>query len=142
VVTLAQVAVALDRPVEALRELDRRPLRLAFLGGTYETVVVRDRVTGATLEATLEAVNGERVDPVELRRRDRELAARHGSALDPPLLDLLLRHAELEAIRVLVTWEGTADPVPLEAAATEIAALARDSDVARIELAEEPEILD
>jgi hypothetical protein len=142
VVTLAHVAAALDRPVEALRELDRRPLRLAFLGGTYETVVVRDRVTGATLEATLEAVNGESVDPVELRRRDRELAERHGAVLDPPLLDLLLRHPELEAIRVLVTRERMADAVPLRAAAREVAALARDPDVTRIELAEEPEILD
>jgi len=141
-VTLAQVAEALGRPVERLQELDRRPLRPAFAGGWYETVVVRDRASGETVEATLDARTGERVDAAELRRRDRELADRVGAALEPRLRDLLLRHPELPALRVSVTRAGDADATPLQAAATEIAALAQQLDVTRIELAEDVEIRD
>jgi hypothetical protein len=141
-VTLAQVAEALGRPVERLQELDRRPLRPAFAGGRYETVVVRDRASGETVEATLDARTGERVDAAELRRRDRELADRVGAALEPRLRDLLLRHPELPALRVSVTRAGDADATPLQAAATEIAALAQQLDVTRIELAEDVEIRD
>jgi hypothetical protein len=142
VVTLARVAEVLGRPVETLQELDRRPFRLAFVEGAYETVVVRDRESGATLEATLDATSGDRVDSDDLRRRDRELAKRHGSTLDPMLLELLLRHPELPAIDVVVTRGGSRGTTPLRATAGEIAALAQHSDVTRIELTAEPEILD
>jgi hypothetical protein len=141
VVTLAQVADALGRPLEQLQELDRRGLQLAFVSGSYETVVVRDRGAGTTVEATLDAVTGERVDPAELRRRDRELAERIGAALDAPLRDLLLRHPELPAVRAVVTRSGGAREA-VHAAATVIVALAQEPDVTRIELAEDPEILD
>jgi hypothetical protein len=142
VVTLAQVAGALGRPVEQLLELDRRPLRLAFLDRTYETVVVRDRATGETVEATLDAASGERADPAELLRRDRELAAKLGDRLSPTLRGLVLRHPELTAVHVAVTREGELEPKPLWASARELAGLARQAGVARIELLEEPEILD
>jgi len=141
VVTLEQLAEALGRPHEQLQELDRRPLRLAFVPGEYETVVVRDRSAGTTVEATLDAATGERVDPAELRRRDRELADRIGTALDAPLRDLLLRHPDLPTVRALVTRaDGTREVVRASPAA--VVALAQESDVARIELAEDPEILD
>lgn len=141
-VTLAQVAAALGRPVEGLQELDRRPLLLAFLGGTYETVVVRDRNTGDTLEATLDVDSGDRVDAAELRRRNREVGELEGEALDPALHDLLLRHPELPAIRVVVTRETAHDKTAFQASAIDVAALARDPDVTRIELADDVEVLD
>jgi hypothetical protein len=141
VVTLEQVAEALGRPQEQLQELDRRSLRLAFVPGEYETVVVRDRGAGTTVEATLDAATGERVDPAELRRRDRELADRIGTALDPLLRDLLLRHPDLPTVRTLVTRaDGTREVV--RASPADIVVLAQEPDVTRIELAEDPEILD
>jgi hypothetical protein len=141
VVTLAQAAEALGRPLERVQELDRRLLRLAFAGGSYETVVVRDRASGETVEVTLDASTGERVDAADLRRRDRELADQLGSALAPALRDLLLRHPELPAVRVRIAREG-AQGGRVQAAATDIVALAQEPDVTRIELAEDPEILD
>jgi hypothetical protein len=142
VVTLEQVATALGRPPEQLLELDRRPLRLAFLDRTYETIVVRDRATGATLEATLDPATGERADPAELLRRDRKLAASLGGPLSPPLQSLVLRHPELMAVHVAVTREGDPEPKPLRASVRELVKLAREPGVARIELLEDPEILD
>jgi hypothetical protein len=139
---LTQVGAVLGRAPEALQELDRRPLLLAFLGGNYETVVVRDRTTGETLEATLGVEDGERVDAAELRRRDREVAEREGTALDPRLRELLLRHPELAAMRVVVTRGTDGERSPLQAGAREIVAMAGDPDVTRIELAEDPEIID
>jgi hypothetical protein len=142
VVTLAQVASALGRPAEQLLELDRRPLRLAFLERTYETVVVRDRASGATVEATLDPATGERADPDELLRRERELAASLGGPLSPTLRSLVLRHAELTAVHVAVTRDGDPEPTPLRASARELVALAQQPGVSRIELLEDPEILD
>jgi hypothetical protein len=142
VVTLEQVATALGRPAEELVELDRRLLRLAFLDRTYETVVVRDRATGATVEATLDAATGERADPAELLRRDRQLGANLGGRLSPGLRSLVFRHPELTAVQVAVTREGDSDPAPLRASVRELVALARESGVAWIELLEDPEILD
>jgi hypothetical protein len=140
--TLAQVAEALGRPVGQLSELDRRPLPLAFLDRDYETIVVRDRASGATLEATLDVATGERADPAELLRRDRELAARRGRRLSPQLRDLVVRHPELQKIDVAVTHEGDPDPIPRRASARELVALAREPRVAMIELMEDPKILD
>jgi hypothetical protein len=140
-VTLAQVAEALGRPLEGLQELDRRPLQPAFAGGSYETVVVRDRGSGATVEATLDASTGELVDAAELRRRDRELADRLGAVFEQALRDLLLRHPELPAVKVAVTRAGVPGET-LRASAAKIVALAREPDVTRIELAEDPEIPD
>jgi hypothetical protein len=141
-VTLTQVGAALGRPSEALQELDRRPLLLAFLGGSYETVVVRDRTTGETIEATFGLDGAERVDAGELRRRKREVAEREGKTLDPALRELLLRHPELPSIRVVVTRSAAHEKDPVRASATEIVAMARSPDVMRIELTEDPEILD
>jgi hypothetical protein len=139
--TLTQVAEALGRPVEGLHELDRRPLRLLFVPGSYETIVVRERAGGTIVEATLDGSTGERVDAAELRRRDRELAERLGGTLDRALRDLLLHHPELPELGVLVTREG-ATGEPLRASAGEIALLAREPEVTRIALAEDPEIPD
>jgi hypothetical protein len=142
VVTLEHVAAALGRPAEELVELDRRPLRLAFLDRTYETIVVRDRATGATVEATLDAATGERADPAELLPRDRQLAANLGGPLSPTLRGLVLRHPDLVAVHVAVTREGDPEPTPLRASVREVVELAREPGVARIELLEDPEILD
>jgi hypothetical protein len=141
-VTLAQVAAALGRPAEQLIELDRRPLPVAFLDRDYETIVVRDRVSGATLEATLDAATGEQTDPAELLRRERELAASRGRRLSPQLRDLLVRHPELRNVHVAVTREGDPEPVPLRASVPEIVALAREPGVAGVDLLEDPKILD
>jgi hypothetical protein len=141
-VTLARVAEALGRPAERLFELDRRPLELAFLDRDYETIVVRDRASGETLEATLDAATGEQADPAELRRRDRELAASLGRRFSPELRELVLRHPELQTLHVAVTREGDAEPMTVRAGARELVALARQPDVVGIELLEEPVILD
>ena len=141
-VTLEQVAAALGRRAENLLVLDRRPLRLAFLQEIYETVVVRDLLSGATVELTLDPATGERVDPAELRARDRALTERLGGPLSPRLRDLVLRHPDLEPIHVAVTREGDAEPTSLRLSVREVVALARDTGVARIELLVEPEILD
>jgi len=97
---LQDVASILGRPVEDLQVLDRRPLPLTFLGGRYETFVVRDRTTGETLEVTLDLDSGRRVDAVELRRLDRERATVEGRKLEPELLEMLLRHPDLEGVQV------------------------------------------
>jgi hypothetical protein len=97
---LQSVASILGRPVEVLQELGRRPLPLAFLEGQYETFVVRDLTTGETLEVTLDLESGSRVDSVGLRRLDRERATVEGGKSEPELLEVLLRHPDLEQIRV------------------------------------------
>jgi hypothetical protein len=141
-VTLEQVAAAQGRSVDRLTELDRRPLRFAFLPGNYETVVVRDRGTGETLEVTLDAATGHRVDPAELVRRDREVAASRGAALSPELRDLAVRHPELADVRVAVLRAGDTAPTPLRTGMGELIELAQDPGVDRVELLEDPEILD
>jgi hypothetical protein len=141
-VTLAQVAAALGRPAEQLLELDRRPLRLAFLDGEYETVVVRDRATEETVETTLDSATGEPADTEELLRRDRQLAASVGGSLSPQLRDLVLRHPELEALEVAVTRVDDPAPTTLRASARELVTLAQEPDVVGIELLEDPVILD
>jgi hypothetical protein len=142
VATLDQVAAALGRRAEDLLELDRRPLRVAFLHHTYETIVVRDRPSGATVEVTLDPATGERADPAELRRRDRELAEKFGGPLSPELRDLVLRHPELEAVHVAVTREGDSEPTSLRVSVRKVVELAQEPGVARIGLLGEPEILD
>lgn len=141
-VTLAQVAAALGRPAEQLLELDRRPLRLAFVDGEYETVVVRDRATEETVEATLDAATGEAADIEELRRRDRRLASSVGGSLSPQLRDLVLRHPGLESVLVAVSREGDPEPTTLRAGARDLVALAQEPPVVGIELLEDPVILD
>jgi hypothetical protein len=116
-------------------------VHLAFVPGSYETVVVRDRAGGDTLEVTLDEASGARVDPAELRRRDRELAGRLGGPLSAQLRDLLLRHPELDAVRVVVT-RGRDEPAPLRISSRAIAALAQEPGVTLVELAEDPEIPD
>jgi hypothetical protein len=142
VASLDQVAAALGRPAEQLVELDHRPLTFAFLGGDYETVVVRDRSSGRNIAATLDAASGQRVDAAELRRRDRDLAASLGTRLSPELRYLLLRHPDLPAVSVLVSRSGDSGRTTVRAEARQIVTLAQDAGVARIELLEEPEIKD
>jgi hypothetical protein len=142
VVTLAQVAAALGRPANQLLELDRRALPLAFVEGSYETVVVRDRARGDTLDITLDEDTGGRADEAELRRRDRELADRLAEPLSPALKELVLRHPELPAVSVRVTRTGDPAPASLCVSVREITALAQEREVAGVDLAQEPEILD
>lgn len=97
---LHDVASILGRPVEDLQVLDRRPLPLSFLGGQYEVFVLRDLTTGETLEVTLDLDSGRRVDAVELRRLDRERGKAAGLKLEPELLDVLLRHPDLQQVQV------------------------------------------
>ena len=94
------VAKILGRPVERLQELDREPLLLAFLEGQYETFVVRDLSLGESLEVTLDIESGQRVNPVELRNLDRQLGAIKGRKLEPELLEIVLRHPDIEQIQV------------------------------------------
>jgi len=101
---LQYVASILGRPVEKLHELDRRPLSLAFLDGRYETFVVRDLISGEILEVTVDLESGRRVDPVELRNRDRQRAIVEGRKLTPKLLELLLRHPDIEQMRVRLNF--------------------------------------
>lgn len=98
------VADQLGRPADALQEIDRRPLPLAFLEGRYETYVVRDVETGERLEITLDLDSGRSVDPAELRSQDRSLATSKDRKLKPVLLDLLLRHPALERIEVRLNF--------------------------------------
>lgn len=132
VISLTEIASLLGRPVEQLQELDRRPLHLAFVSGSYEEFVIRDRGTGDTLEIVVSS-DGRRVDPAELRARDRELAEERAQVLSDELLSLLLRHPDLRRVRVRVD---------LELSGREIIRLAEDAGVHRIELVREPEILD
>jgi hypothetical protein len=141
-VTLEQVAAAAGRPVERLTELDRRRLRFSLLPGRYETVVVREQGTGETFEVTLDAASGQPVDPAELVKRDRQLAARRAAPLSPALRDLALRHPDLADVRVAVTRSGDVEPTPLRAGMREIIEIAGDPDVDHIELLEDPEIAD
>jgi hypothetical protein len=141
-VTLEQAAVASGRPLDRLAELDRRRHRFAFLPGTYETVVVRDRETGETLEVALDAATGQRVDVAELTRRDRELAASHASRLSPELRDLAVRHPELADVHVALVHAGDATPTPMRASMREIIELSNDPSVQRIDLLEDPEVMD
>ncbi len=97
---LRRVAAVLGRPVRTLRLLDRRPLVFAFLKGKYEIFVVRDLITNETLEIALDLNTWRRIVPAELRKRDRERATVEGRKLEPQLLDLLLRHADLSKIEV------------------------------------------
>lgn len=102
---LQKVASILGRPVERLRVLDRRPLLFAFLEGQYEVYVVRDLTTDETLEIALDLNSGRRVDPVELRKLDRECATVQGRKLEPRLLDLLLCHPNLPRIDVRLYFD-------------------------------------
>ena len=99
---LRNVAALLGRSVENLRLLDGRPLVFAFLKGEYKTFVVRDLTTDETVEIALDLKLGRRIDPAELRKRDRERAAVEGRKLEPELLDLLLRHPDLSQMDVLL----------------------------------------
>jgi hypothetical protein len=141
-VTLEQAAAASGRPPDRLTELDRRRHRFAFLRGTYETVVVRDRETGETLEIALDVATGQRVDVSELTRRDRELAASRAGRLSPPLRDLAVRHPDLSGVRVAVVRAGDAAPTPVRASMREIIELSEDPSVQRIDLLEDPEVPD
>ena len=141
-VTLEQVAAAVQRPADQLVELDRRPRRFAFLDRSCETVVVRDRATGETLEVTLDAATAQRADPAELLRSERELAGTVGGSLSPTLQGLVVAHPELTALRVTVAREGQREATPLRASVRELVALAQEPGVARIELLEDPEIRD
>lgn len=109
---LQDVASILGRPVDRLQELDRRPLPLAFIEGRYETVVVRDRVTGELFEVTLDLDRGRRADPDDLRRLDRERAAVEGQKLEPGFLDLVLSHPELRRVEVRLRFSLEAVQTP------------------------------
>jgi hypothetical protein len=96
------VASALGRPAVDLQELDRWPLALAFVEGHYETFVLRDLSTGQRLEVTVDLDSGRRVNPAELRQLDYERAQVRGRKLEPGLLRILLRHPDLERVRVRI----------------------------------------
>jgi len=106
------VASILGRPVERLQVLDRRPLLFAFLEGQYEIYVIRDLTTDETLEIALDLNSGHRIDPVELRKLDRECATVEGHRLEPRLLDLLLRHPNLPLIDVRLHFDLESVPRP------------------------------
>lgn len=139
---MEQVAAALGRPVVELVELDRRPLPLLIIEGNYETVTVRDRDSGQVRDVTVEIHSGDVSDPISLRRQDSDLAATHAPALSPVLQDLLLRHPELSQVRVWVTGHQESSRQLLTTSARAAARLAADPAVMRVDLAEDPVVLD
>ena len=139
---LEQIAAALGRPAAQLVELDRRPVPLLLVEGTYESVTVRDRGSGQIRDVTVEAGSGYVADPRSLRRQDSDLARTNAPALSPELRDLLLRHPELSQVRVWVTSHQESSRQPLTTSARAAARLAADPAVVRIDLAEDPVIPD
>jgi hypothetical protein len=137
-----QVAAALGRSVDQLVELDRRPLPLLLVDGTYETVTVRDRDSGQIHNVTVEVISGEVADPQAMRRQDSDLATLRASALSAELRELLLRHPELASVRVWVTEDRQAPRQLLTMSARDVARLAEDTAVLRIDLAEDPVVVD
>jgi hypothetical protein len=137
-----QVAAALGRPADQLVELDRQPLPLLLVDGTYETVTVRDRDSGQIRDVTVEVISGDVADPLALRRQDSELASTHAPALSPALRDLLLRHPELTKVRIWVTGDQESPRQLLTASARDAVRLAADTAVVRIDLAEDPVVVD
>ena len=145
--SLDNVATLLGLPVNDLVELERRPIGFAFLEGRYEQIELRDRTTGEILDITLSA-DGTRVDANDLESRNRRAALDHAGVLDTELMDLLLRHPELERIRVGITRKADEGGAPMghsiEAilSARHLAELAADPAVIRITGLEDPVILD
>jgi hypothetical protein len=138
---LRRAAATLGRSADQLQLLDRRPLPFAFVTGHYEALTLRDRASGELLEVALDLDSGERVDPVNLRRLDRERASIEGAALTPELVDLMLRHPELRAVRVHVRrTDGSTHQAALSV--PEIVALAARERDSAIELAGDPEVPD
>jgi hypothetical protein len=142
VITLEHVASVLGLPSDQLLELDRRAVRLAFVRGSYTTVVARNRADGSTIELTLDDTSGEIVEAAQLRQQDRELAAKIGSRMSEDLRDLVLRHPELPAIRVAVTRADDPRPTTHVVSAREVVGLAQQSEIVWIALLEEPEVRD
>jgi|SRR5215211_2325341 len=139
---IQQVAATLGRPVDQLVELDRQPLPLLLVDGTYETVTVRDRDSGQLHNITVEVISGEVADPQALRRQDSDLATTRASALSVELRELLLRHPELASVRVWVTEDRQTPRQLLTTSARDVARLAEDTAVLRIDLAEDPVVVD
>jgi hypothetical protein len=125
-----------------MHELDRRPLPLLFVEAAYETVTVRDQDSGQVHHVTVEVASGDAADPGDLRRLDRELASTRAPALSPELCDLLLRHPDLAQVRVWVTGGGQAERQLVTSSARDVARLAEEASVVRVDLAEEPIVLD
>lgn len=142
-----EVAALLGRPADELQELDRRPLVYAFAEGRHTQLVLRDRVSREVFEITVSA-DGRLVDVEALAARNRAVAAERASVLDDELSSLLLRHPELERLRVAVSHAAAARhqaaPRPVEAvlSAREVAELSGDPTVHRIVLLDDPVILD
>jgi hypothetical protein len=139
---MEQIAAAVGWPAAQLVELDRRPLPLLLIEGTYETVTVRDQGSGQIRDVTVEAASGNVADPRSLRRQDSDMAHTNAPALSPELRDLLLRHPELSQVRVWVTGHQESSRQPLTTSARAAARLAADPAVVRIDLAEDPVIPD
>jgi hypothetical protein len=142
VITLEHVASVLGLPSDQLLELDRRAVRLAFVPGSYTTVVARNQADGSTIELTLDDTSGEIVEAAQLRQPDRELAPKIGSRMSDDLRDLVLRHPELPAIRVAVSRSDDPRPTTRVVSAREVVGLAQQSEIVWIELLEEPEVRD
>lgn len=133
------LARRLDRPVDTLVELDRRPLPSLLHRGPLLTVTLRDKVSREVLEPTLDLTTGELVDATALRQRDQETVQRR-AALTPRLGRLLLRHPDLPTVDVLVIRRGQTERVVLNPVA--ILAVADDPDVTQLDVAVDPEIRD
>ena len=136
---LPLVGAALRRPADELIELDRRALELAFIPGEYVTVTVRDRRTRQVSDVTLSLATGERHASEDLRAQDRAAGAAL-TALAPGLRALMLRHPGLPELRVRVVSATGAREV--WASVREVAALAGNGDVIRVDLLGEPEVPD
>ena len=133
------LARRLDRPLESLVELDRRPLPSLLHRGPLLTVTLRDKVSREVIEPTLDLTTRELVDATALRQRDQEAVQRR-AALTPRLGRLLLRHPDLPTVEVLVIRRGRTERVILNPVA--ILTLADAPDVTQLDVAVDPEIRD
>jgi hypothetical protein len=137
---LDQLAAQLGRSSHSLVELDRRPFRLLFIGGSFLTLTLRDRASHEILEPTIDMGSRQVVDARELRERDRA-AAEERTTLTPRVRNLLLRHPDLEAFTVFVVRSGgRSEQVTTDA--DRVLALADDPEVIRVDIVGDIEVPD
>jgi hypothetical protein len=94
------IAIALDRPEDALRILAKRPIVLLYDDGRYASYQVRDLRTNETIGVAIDVRSGATIDEPALRRADREAAKTRAAKMEDRLRRLVLDYPELKAVRV------------------------------------------
>jgi hypothetical protein len=151
VTSIGQIADAAGWPSDQLVVLDRRPVGLLFVDESGEQIVVRHARTHELRELALDE-DGRPWDVAAARARNRRRADGYRRTVSPELIEILVRHAELDSIPVTVTsasraGSGPATPgdhtrVERQLSGREILAVADDPATVRIELAGEPVVND